>query len=412
MDRILGMVLTQGVAGPAPQLSLLLGSGDQAMKSLLRDADEPQLSEPGQIDGRDYYRVKISRADSGTATYWIDQKTYVLRRIVLPGDAIREEISQRQPVDRVSVMADFPGASFDGKIDPKAFEFEVPPGAEIVKFFVPPSPEQLLGKKVPELKLTNLDGKPVALQSLAGKVAVLDFWATWCGPCRKSLPNLQKVFEKYKNNPKLAFYAVSLDEPKIDNKELAKTFADLKVTVPILRDAEQSAAAMKFSTIPAMYLIGSDGVVQEFVQSGDPKLDEALPAKLDKLLAGENLYEKPLKQYHEQLEKYGKMLEGAPEGETDAATPMIEQREIPKVETAPQSELSTMKLTPLWKAADVKSPGNIIVLAGKNGPARLAVVENWKSVAEIGLDGKLIAMHPLKLADGEAIGSLRLGRRR
>ncbi len=55
----------------------------------------------------------------------------------------------------------------------------------------------------------------------------------------------------------------------------------------------------------------------------------------------------------------------------------------------------------------MKSPGNVLVLSDKNGPARLAVVENWKSVAEVGLDGKLIALHKLKLADSEAVGSLR-----
>ena len=74
---------------------------------------------------------------------------------------------------------------------------------------------------------------------------------------------------------------------------------------------------------------------------------------------------------------------------------------------APRSEPATFKLTPLWKCAEVKSPANILAVNEKNGPARLLVVEGFKSMAEVGLDGKLIAMHKLRLDETEAIGSLR-----
>ena len=61
----------------------------------------------------------------------------------------------------------------------------------------------------------------------------------------------------------------------------------------------------------------------------------------------------------------------------------------------------------------MKSPGNILVVGGKSGPARLLVVENWNSVAEVGLDGKLIALHKLNLDEkAEFICNLRTLRRR
>jgi thiol-disulfide isomerase/thioredoxin len=404
-DRILASALTQGIAGAMPQIMLLLA--DDPIKALLHDAEEPALSEPGQIGDRGCYRVQIKRPD-GTATFWIDQETFLLRRVVLPTDQIRQDISEQQPVDHVSAIAEFPGVQIDGKIDPKAFAFEVPKGSEIVKFFVPPSPALLLSKKVPDFKFFDHDGKPVTPQSLAGKIAVLDFWASWCGPCKQSLPSLEKVYQQYKDNPKVVFYAVSVDQPKVENRELVKLFDDLKVKVPILRDTDHTAAALKFSGIPTTFILGPDGVVQDWVQGGDPKLADTMAEKLKKLLAGEKIFEKPLKEYQDQLHEYGKMIEkAAVDVEPGSGDVTTEERKLPEVKTAPRNEPARFKLTSLWKCAEVKSPGNVLVLSDKNGPARLAVVENWKSVAEVGLDGKLIALHKLNLAESEVVGSLR-----
>lgn len=403
-DRIFQIAATRGIGGALPQVVLLLA--EEPIKVLLRDADEPTLSEPGQIDGRDCYRVQIRRPE-GTVVFWIDQETFILRRIVLPTDEIRQAISQERPVDRVSLVAEFPGAQLDGKIDAKAFEFEVPQGAEIVKFFIPPHTAQLLNKRVPDFKFSDIDGKPITPESISGKVTVLDFWASWCMPCRQSLPSLEKVRQEFKDNPKVAFYAVNVDPSKVENAELTKLFADLKVDVPILRNTDQSAAAFRFTGIPTMFIIGADGVVQDYRNGFNPNVPDDLPEKIKKLLAGENIYEKPLKEYQKQLEQYAKMLEASPEGEPAPGEPTVEERKLPEVKTAPRSEPSTMKLIPLWKCTDVKSPGNILVIGGKNTSPRFAVVENWKSVAEVGLDGKLIAVHRLKLDENEVIGSLR-----
>ena len=91
---------------------------------------------------------------------------------------------------------------------------------------------------MPDFKFSGPDGKAVTPQSLAGKIAVLDFWATYCEPCKQSLPHLDKVYEQYKDNPKMAFYAVSVDQPNVENRELSNCSTDLKVKVPILRDSE------------------------------------------------------------------------------------------------------------------------------------------------------------------------------
>jgi hypothetical protein len=181
----------------------------------------------------------------------------------------------------------------------------------------------------------------------------------------------------------------------------------LKVKVPILRDTEQTARAFRFAGIPTMFIIGADGVVQDCETGLRPKLAEELPEKLGKLLAGENIYEKPLKDYEEELLKYGKMLEASAQGDSTTTEQPSDERKVPEVKTADRTEPTHIKLTPLWKCSDLKAPGNILILSRKGGPTRLAVVEGWKSIAEIGLDGKLIAMHTLKLAENENVGNLR-----
>ena len=117
-----------------------------------------------------------------------------------------------------------------------------------------------------------------------------------------------------------------------------------------------------------MFIIGPDGIVQDCEAGADQKLAEVLPEKIGKLLAGENIYEKPLKEYEDQLKQYAKMLETPPEGEPAAGEPVVTELKLPEAKTAPRSEPATMKLTPLWKCAEVKSPGNILVLGGDKRP--------------------------------------------
>ena len=120
-------------------------------------------------------------------------------------------------------------------VDPQAFQFEVPADAEIVKFFIPPDPGQLLAKKVPDFKFVDLDGKadhsPIAGRKDRGASI---FGQPGALPCKLSLPNLQKVYEKYKDNDKVAFLAVSVDEPQVDNKAIEDLFKELKVNIPDL----------------------------------------------------------------------------------------------------------------------------------------------------------------------------------
>jgi thiol-disulfide isomerase/thioredoxin len=403
-DRLIATAMGQGIAGASPQLMMLLEKDPLAI--LLRDAEAPVLGEAGEIDGHKYYRVQMKRPD-GTAVFWIDQQTYALRRIVLPTDELRQTLGQQGTVKSLSLVADFPGAQLNRSVDAKSFQFDMPQGAEVVKFLVPPHPAQLLGKKVPAFHFFDLDKKPVDAAALAGKVAVLDFWATWCGPCRQSLPNFEKVYQAYKDGGKVVFYAVSVDQPQTENKALLDTFKELGVNVPIIRDLEQNVGSVfKTTGIPSTFILDANGVVQDFEVGGNPELAAALPQKIEKLIAGESIFEKPLEEYRKQLATYEKMLEKEAQGE-DGGQPMSEDREIPKAEIAQRSEPKTLRLAPLWQCADVKAAGNILVVQDAKGPARLLVVDGWKNVIELGLDGKVLGNYPLEIDEKEWVTALR-----
>jgi thiol-disulfide isomerase/thioredoxin len=396
-DGILATALNGGPAGPPRQILLLLA--DDSLKLLLAGADEPTLDQPGKIEDHDCYRVKLNRPD-GTAVLWIDQQTFALRRLIPSTDALRQmlEGNTGSQVESLSLVVEFTGARLDAAVDAGHFAFDLPAGAEAVKYFLPPL-ARLLGKKFQDFKFVNLEGKPVTRDSLAGKIVVLDFWATWCRPCRESLPNLEKVYQKYKNNQKLAFLAVSVDEPTTKDNAVRKTVEGLKVSVPIARD---TTGAMGVRSIPITLLIGPNGVLQDYEDFANPNLTTELPAKIEKLLAGEDLYPAWLRRFEEMHQQYQRQLEaeakGGPPGDAG-----IKEISIPKADIAPKSQPKNHKLTSLWKCTELKGPGNILVVPQAGGPPRLAVVDSWNSVAEIGLDGKVLATHKLDIQQKEEV---------
>ena len=154
-------------------------------------------------------------------------------------------------------------------------------------------------------------------------------------------------------------------------------------------------------------MVNDKGIVQHCEGGLNPQYAKSLEEKLGKLLAGEDIYQEAMKQYQEQIEELKQFAESTKKDLADVNPNDGVKVPLPKTETAPRSEPRVLKLAPAWKCPDLKMPGNILVLDGPNGPERLLVIENGTSVAEVGLDGKLIAMHPLELAEKEVVGSLR-----
>lgn len=116
-----------------------------------------------------------------------------------------------------------------------------------------------VGGAAPEWTLKAADGTEVSLKGLRGKVVLLDFWATWCGPCRQAMPSVQKLFEKYKGKP-VAIFGVNCKErdPKSDPAGMMKS---ANLSYPLLLKGDEVADKYLVQGIPAFYLIDRDGKI-------------------------------------------------------------------------------------------------------------------------------------------------------
>ncbi|MCA9244945.1 MAG: redoxin domain-containing protein, partial [Phycisphaerales bacterium] len=193
------------------------------------------------------------------------------------------------------VKLDFVDWKLDKGVEASAFDFTPPDGVEKVDTFNPhakggpkPTPaagaEGLVGKPAPGFSLDVLGGGKADLAAHKGKdIVVLDFWATWCGPCRRALPVIASACGKFEN---VKMYAVNLRE---DVERISKFLEtqDLKVTVAL--DKGETGQAYGANRIPLSIVIDKDGVVQAIHRGFSDDLGSQLEGELKQLLEGKKL---------------------------------------------------------------------------------------------------------------------------
>lgn len=131
-----------------------------------------------------------------------------------------------------------------------------------------------VGFKAPQFNLQGLNGQPYSLDQLGGKPVVINFWASWCGPCRVEAPELVKLYKKY--GKQVEIYAVNLTAS--DSIEGAKAFAnEFGFTFPVLLDDQgEVAKAYRITPIPTTFFVNGDGIIADKVTGLiDPQTLEA-----------------------------------------------------------------------------------------------------------------------------------------
>ncbi|MBL8066942.1 MAG: redoxin family protein [Armatimonadetes bacterium] len=116
------------------------------------------------------------------------------------------------------------------------------------------------GKTAPSFKLKITDGTTATNASLKGKVVLLDFWATWCGPCKKASPTMQNLHKTYSSKG-LKVIGVSVMEEEKGKAGVVKYKTDHKYTYPFAYEGDDLAKSLKVSSIPQFVLIDKKGKI-------------------------------------------------------------------------------------------------------------------------------------------------------
>ena len=140
------------------------------------------------------------------------------------------------------------------------------------------------GFVAPDFTLKTPAGAEFTLASLRGRVVLVNFWASWCPPCKAEMPALQKVYQAYKDE---GFVILAVDSTSQDSIENVQKFVnENNINFPILLDQSGEVSNLyRIQSLPTSFFIGTDGVIREIVIGG-PMAEALLFTRVEKLLKG------------------------------------------------------------------------------------------------------------------------------
>ncbi|NQT63111.1 MAG: redoxin domain-containing protein [Candidatus Marinimicrobia bacterium] len=121
----------------------------------------------------------------------------------------------------------------------------------------------------PEFQMTDFNGRSLNNANMLGRVVFVDFWATWCNPCRRELPEFQAFYELYKDDPRIVFVAASTDQEK---QKVQPYIDEMKFTFPVAY-AGDTATNFGVEGIPSLFIIGPQGKIRYKIVGFDPDKD-------------------------------------------------------------------------------------------------------------------------------------------
>ena len=154
-------------------------------------------------------------------------------------------------------VREIPGGRTDEPLNLGACELSVRPRIDV-------------GQPAPQLVAQTVDGRPFSLQDFRGKYILIDFWATWCGPCIEGLPHLRSTYEEFGGDPRFVMAGLSLDDRAETPRKYAADHGMPWIQV-FLGPWTDSKVTKDFDvqTVPSIWLIGPDGKVVAKNLSGD-----------------------------------------------------------------------------------------------------------------------------------------------
>lgn len=307
-----GPPLQVGVLGPAAMAGSFMGS--DLADWMLEGVESTEHLGSDNIGGKQYQHYKFAQKDGTQWQLWVEFTDQVLFRrfVITPNLPAAGGPSAGMSL---SIQVDLTNWKLDAKPTEADFAYEPPPGHTKVDslmgpLFGGPTVHPLVGELAPLFEVSNLDGSTFALhQHLGEQIVVLDFWATWCGPCTKALPSLASFAKEFAGR-EVAVYAVNQgEEPDIVKMFLAEEELELSV----LLDADESVSeSYQLEGIPTTVLIGKDKRIHAVHVGYSRTLEKQLAEEVKELLAGEDLASETLSR--RQQRKQQVELEVEPKG--------------------------------------------------------------------------------------------------
>ncbi len=204
---------------------------------------------------------------SSRAKWYIGIEDHIPRRV----DRIRTDPEG----DDFSIVLEILNLDISPDIDNSVFTLEPPDGYEVSNYCA----FLQSGSPAPLWSLSDLNGDLVSLEDLRGNVVLLDYWATWCGPCKTVMPAIQSLHEDYLDQP-VKVYGINVWE----QGDAAAFMEDNGFSYGLLLNGDEVAEDYLVSGIPTLYLIDRNGNIVLSEVGADPEIGEILSAAIDSLL--------------------------------------------------------------------------------------------------------------------------------
>jgi peroxiredoxin/outer membrane lipoprotein-sorting protein len=257
--------------------SIIIPTKKEEITKIFNKVDSATI-ENFEFEGKKSYLIKVKGKDvlnnDNSISLWVSSENYLPLQFIMSFSVkgLPEPMVLKYKVKSLKLDPQVPKDIFVFKPPEGAKEFKLPGGT--------PKEESFEGKKAPDFTLTSLKGEKISLSSLKGKVVIIDFWASWCPPCREELKIIQKLYDEYKDRGVIILCINSNEE-----REKVEDFIDennYNFTVLLDTDGRVSDN-YKVISIPRIFLINKEGIVVKDMTGYSPESEKILKEEIEKI---------------------------------------------------------------------------------------------------------------------------------